>query len=95
MYSNEHTLQDLLRMTYRKLDMDETVMEMDVKRAYNSVVGDLISKLTRSVRFSQGTLTVSVLSAALRQELWHRRESLAGRINDTLGSSVVKKIVFV
>ena len=95
MYSNEHTLQDLLKKAYRRLDMDETVMEMEVKRAYNSVVGDLISRLTYSVRFSQGTMTVSVASAALKQELWHRRESLAGRINDTVGKMVVKKIVFM
>lgn len=94
MYSNEHTLQDLLKKAYRRLDMDETVMEMEVKRAYNSTVGDLISRLT-SVRYSQGTMTVSVASAALRQELWHRRDSLAARINDTLGKPAVKKIVFV
>ena len=94
MYSNEHTLQDLLKKAYRRLDMDETVMEMEVKRAYNSTVGDLISRLT-SVRYSQGTMTVSVASAALRQELWHRRDSLAARINDTIGNRAVKKIVFV
>lgn len=95
MYSNEHTLQDLLRKAYRRLDMDATVMEMDVKRAYESVVGDLISRLTVSVRYSQGTMTVSLASAALRQELWQRRESLAGRINEVVGSHAVKKIVFV
>ena len=95
MYSNEHTLQDLLKKAYRRLDMDETVMEIDVKRAYVSVVGDLINRLTQSVRFADGTMTVSLASAALRQELWQRRESLAGRINDIVGKTVVKKIVFM
>ncbi len=95
MYSNEHTLHDLLKKAYHRLDMDDTVTEMEVKRAYERVVGDLISRLTRSVRFDHGTLIVQVASAALRQELWHRRESLAGRINEGVGAQVVKKIVFM
>ena len=77
------------------MELHMTVMEIDVKRAYVSVVGDLINRLTRSVRFADGTMTVSLASAALRQELWQRRESLAGRINDIVGKTVVKKIVFM
>ena len=95
MYSNEHTLQDLLKKAYRRLDMDDTVMEMEVRRAYEKTVGDLIGRLSRIVGFAGGTLTVEVASAALRQELWQRRESLAGRINEAVGRPAVKKIVFV
>ena len=50
MYSNEHTLQDLLKKAYRSLDMDDTVDVMEVRNAYHKVVGDLISRLTWSVR---------------------------------------------
>ena len=32
MYSNEHTLQDLLRKAYHRLDMDDTAQEMEVVR---------------------------------------------------------------
>ena len=95
MYSNEHTLQDLLKKAYLRLDMDDTVMEMEVRRAYEKTVGDLIGRLSRIVGFAGGTLTVEVASAALRQELWQRRESLAGRINEAVGRPAVKKIVFV
>ncbi len=94
MYSNEHTLQDLLKRAYRRLDMEETVTEMEVKSVYERVVGDLISRLTWRVRFKDGVLALSVASAALRNELWCRRESLKEKINDELGRQVVKKIVF-
>ena len=93
MYSNEHTLQELLKKAYRRIDMDETAAQIEVKRAYDSVVGELISRLTRTVHYSQGTMTVVVASAALRQELWQRRHSLASKINDTVGRPAVKKIV--
>ena len=95
MYSNEHTLQDLLRKAYHRLDMDDTAQEMEVVRAYRSVVGDLISRLTTKARYTMGVLRVELASAALRQELYYRRSSLTDRINETLGSTAVKKIEFV
>ncbi|MBO4600151.1 MAG: DUF721 domain-containing protein [Bacteroidales bacterium] len=95
MYSNEHTLQDLLTKAYRRLDMDDTACEMEVRRAYGVVVGDFIGRLTTAVRFSQGTLTVQLSSAALKQELFYRRHSLAEKINEAAGRKVVNKIVFV
>lgn len=95
MYSNEHTLQDLLRRAYKRLDMTEAVTEMEVKAAYKKVVGDLISRLTWEIHFKDGTLKVSIASPGLKQELWYRRESLTGKINDTLGRTVIKRIVFV
>ena len=95
MYSNEHTLQDLLKRVYHKLDMDDTAREMEVSRVYRAVVGDFISRLTTKVRFAEGVLTVKLASAALKQELTYRRSSLAERINEMLGYPAVKKIVFV
>lgn len=93
-YANEHTLQDLLKRAYHRLEMDDTVCEIEVKDAYYKVVGDLISRLTWSVRFAEGTLTVTVASAALRQELTYRKDSLQAKINDTIGRNAVKKIMF-
>lgn len=94
MYSNEHTLQDLLKKAYRRLDMEESATELEVKDVYEKVVGDLISRLTWKVSFKNGILALSIASPGLRQELWYRRESLVTRINDILGSQAVKKIIF-
>ena len=95
MYSNEHTLQDLLKKAYHRLDMDDTAREMEVVRVYRALVGDFISRLTTKVRFADGVLTVQLASAALKQELMYRRSSLTEKINESLGFPAVKKIVFV
>ena len=95
MYSNEHTLQQLLKQAYRRLDMDNTAREVEVVHTYNVVVGDFISRLTQKVRYNEGMLTVQLASAALKQELAYRRTSLADKINETLGYPAVKKIVFL
>lgn len=95
MYSNEHTLQELLSKAYHRLDMDQWATEVEVRTAYRTVVGDWLSKLTLSVRYDKGTLTLKLASAALKQELFYRRSSLADKINDTLGRQAVLNIVFL
>lgn len=95
MYSNEHTLQELLKRAYLRLDMEEAVTELEVKSVYERVVGDLISRLTWKVSFKDGTLALSVASPALRHELWFRRDSLVDKINEQLGRRVVQKIVLL
>lgn len=94
MYSNEHSLQDLLKTAYNRLEMSDVVDEMDVKTAYERVVGDLIARLTWKVRYQDGKLSVTLASAALRQELFYRRESLRVSINDAVGRNVVQQIEF-
>lgn len=95
MYSNEHTLQDVLRKAYHKLDLDDVADEIEVKDAYRRVVGDFINRLTWSIKFADGILTVQLASAALKQELFYKRTSLADRLNEALGRNAIKKIVFV
>lgn len=94
MYSNEHNLQELLKKAYRRLDMQDTVDEIEVKEAYKRVVGDLIFRLTWNVQYKEGVLRVRLSSAALRQELFCRRESLKQTLNENIGHDVVKKIEF-
>ena len=94
-YGNEHTLQDLLGEAFARLDMDDTVTEIEVVKIYKSLVGDLISRLTLSLHFRKGVLTARMASAALRQEMFYRRASLAEKMNEALGKTVVKEIKFV
>ena len=66
-----------------------------VQQAYKQVVGDLIARLTASVRFQNGVLYVRILSAALRHEMTMRQQSLLDKINDHLCRNVVQSIVFL
>ena len=65
MYSNEHTLQDLLKQAFHRLDMDDTANEIDVKYAYRQVAGNLINQLTWSIQFKDGVLRLGIASPAL------------------------------
>ncbi len=93
MESHEHTLSDLLEKIYERFDMTEAVAEMEVRRTYHGVVGELISKLTKEVRFKNGTLSVKLLSPALRNELEYKKQDLQDAINERLRKPAIKKII--
>lgn len=92
--SDPSPLSFFLNKTYEQLDMTEKVVENDVRSAYCSIVGDLISKLTWDLAYYNRTLVVHLSSAALRHELALKKQSLADKINETLGQKAVDNIIF-
>lgn len=75
--------------------MESVANEQQIKEAYNQVVGDLIAKLTWTIRFDGNALYIRLASAALRHELSLRRQSLIDKINEHLEMNAVKNIVFL
>lgn len=94
MYSNEHHISDLLSKLFQQNNLSSVVDVYQVRSAYNEVVGELIAKLTQSLRFESGILYVRLLSAALRHEMTLRKQNLIDRINQHLGRPAVEEIVF-
>ncbi len=79
----------------RQWDMGSLATEIDVERVYRRLAGDLITRLTQSIKFKDGTLRLRYAAAALRQEMTFRRDSLMHRMNEELGAEVIKKIVIL
>ncbi|MCR5822422.1 MAG: DUF721 domain-containing protein [Bacteroidales bacterium] len=90
----DYKLSGWLKQAFKTINMDDTATEIEVRDAYSRLVGDLIMKLTWEINFDKGVLRVKLASAALRQELTLRRESLQQKLNETLGRNAVKQIVF-
>ena len=88
----DRTLDYYRQIALRRLDHGDFADELRVERVYRQLAGDLISRLTASVPFSHGVLSLRLSSAALRHEMFNRRESLRQHINDHLGSETVKTI---
>lgn len=93
-YSNEHHISDLLSQLYRQNNLSSVVDVYQVRSAYNEVVGELIARLTQSLRYESGHLYVRILSAALRHEMTLRKQGLIDKINQRIGRPVVEDIFF-
>ena len=63
---NEYTLGDLIKLVYNECDLTDKVNEMDVIKAYNTIAGDLISKLTKEIKLRDKTLYLKVYLCLLK-----------------------------
>ena len=92
---NEYTLGDLIKLIYNECDLTDKVNEMDVIKAYNSIAGNLISKLTKEIKLKNKTLYLKVSAAALKNELSYKKSDLILRINSELNRDAIDNIVFL
>ena len=67
---------------------------IEVENIYRNIVGDLINKLTLSVRYERNILYIKLASAALRNELSYKKQSLVDKINGQLKHGAVNEIIF-
>ena len=89
----DRTVDYFLERFFKRYELTDTASEMRVERIYRALVGDTISRLTLKLSYKNGTLRLRLASAALRQELSFRKESLRHAINEQLGSNEIQKIV--
>ena len=67
--------------------------ELEVRKAYEDLAGNLITSLTQSFNMQGTTLYLRVATPTLRHELLMRRSTLMRAINCRLGREAVKRIV--
>ncbi|MBQ0015395.1 MAG: DUF721 domain-containing protein [Bacteroidales bacterium] len=87
-------LQVYLNKAYSDLGLTDLAQGARVIEVYKSVVGDLISKLSSSIRYDNHRLYVSIASAALRNEMAYKRQSLVSKINEEIGQPLLHDIIF-
>lgn len=91
---HEYTLQDLLKTIYEQNEMTDIVYGKAAIDAYNEVVGEMIAQLSRNFKLKKDVLHVQLSSAALRQEMSYRKDSLLAKINEKMTEFKLKDIVF-
>lgn len=79
----------------RRYNLWEQYRQQRVLLFWEKVVGSQISQVSRSERFSDGTLWISVSSPTVAQELSFFEARYIERINDLLGEEVLRRIRFV
>lgn len=86
-------LSDLLQEGFREFGLAERLREADIWRLWPEVVGPAIAERAEPVRIINGTLTVAVSSGPWMQELTFLKVMMKKKLNDSLGSEVVKEII--
>lgn len=85
---------DIVDEVYAVYGMKGAQEEHRALKVWQNVVGETIAKMTEVEKFVKGILYVRVLSPSWRNELSFRKRNIIGRLNEAVGKSMVKDIVF-
>lgn len=87
---NSMCLGDALVECLRESGLEKSLLEVQVEEAWPKVMGDIVTKLTRSVEVTDGMLIVRVNSAALKAQLYENRFELVRKLNEAVGAPVIR-----
>lgn len=86
-------LSDLLQEGLAGLGLAGRLAEIDIWRLWPDVVGQAIASRSQPLRIINGTLTVVVSSGPWMQELSFHKQLMKEKLNDRLGSEIVREII--
>lgn len=87
-------LGDLIPALLEKLGLTKGIADHSVLERWPEIVGPKIAEVATAERIRDGKLWVSVSHPAWRNELVFMKRELIDKINATMGSDVVKDIIF-
>jgi len=93
--SKDITLKDAIGQMLRSYNMDDKVVALKLEEAWPALMGNTVARLTKSFRFRNGVLTITLESAVLRQELSMSKSLLIRNLNEKLEAEVIKDVVLL
>lgn len=88
--ANTLSITDALVEYLRESGLEQSVLDVQIEEMWPKVMGETISKLTRSIEVKDGMLIVHVNSAALKAQLFENRFELVRKLNEAVGVPAIK-----
>jgi hypothetical protein len=85
----------VLEKSLKRLDLAGRLDEYGVWPVWNDTVGTTIARNAQPEKIRNGTLFVKVSSPVWMQQLQYMKELIAEKLNQRLGSELIKNIFFV
>lgn len=86
-------LGDILKQYIEESGLKDDFLALEVREAWNDVVGTRVAAATASVFFKDGILYCSIRSSIVRSRLYYSLDGIMSSINGRLGQECVRKIV--
>ena len=92
--SNQSTVGDVLKQIIQVNKLQPGMDQIDVKEAWQNLMGNGVNSYTKNVALRGSTLYVELSSSVLREELSHGKSKIISMINEELQREVIKEVVF-
>ena len=84
------SISDALVDYLRESGLEQSVLDMQIEQVWPRVMGETVTKLTRSIEMRDGMLIVHVNSAALKAQLLENRFELVRKLNEAVGANAIR-----
>lgn len=92
MHNNEYTIKEALKLFLKTYKLEDQLNEGRVCMVWQKSMGPFVNNRTEKVSFREGILMVYLSSAPLRSELSMAKTAIIHKLNDELGSVIVKDL---
>jgi len=89
----EVSIGDALKEFLKKRKLKNGVQAMQVKEAWEKIMGKTIANYTDKIEIINTTLFISTNIAPLKNELIYQKTKIIERVNEALGEKVIKEVV--
>lgn len=87
---NSMSIGEALVNYMRENGLEQSVLDVQIEEVWPRVMGETVTKLTRSIEVREGVLYVHVNSAALKTQLFENRFELIRKLNDAVGAPALR-----
>lgn len=91
--NSESSVGEVLKQIIQVNKLQPGMDQIDVKEAWENLMGNGVNHYTKNVVLKGSTLYVELSSAVLREELMHGKSKIVTMINEELRRNVVKDVV--
>jgi len=92
--NNENlSISDALKEFVETNKLEHGLDKVNVADAWSHLMGNGVNNYTTAIQLERDTLYVKLSSSVLREELSYGKEKIINMLNESLGKSVIKKLV--
>jgi len=90
--NNFISVKDVLQEMIQENKLQKGIDQVNVKEAWQFVMGNGVSSYTESVELKNNVLVVRLSSSTLREELSYGKEKIIKMMNESLGKVIINKV---
>ncbi|MGN6297308.1 MAG: DUF721 domain-containing protein [Ginsengibacter sp.] len=90
---SELSIGDALKEFLKKSKLKSGMQAMQVKDAWEKIMGKTISNYTDKIEIINSTLFIYTSVAPLKHELTYQKSKIIDRVNEELGEKVISEVV--
>lgn len=91
--NNDQPLRDAMKDMFQEFKLAPKLHETQIKSLWERLMGPQINTYTSAIRIKDGVLTLTIVSASLKQELNYGKDKIRSLLNEELGDDLVKEVI--